>query len=593
MKKTKMLIIGFLLIMIKSYAQLKVGSNASTITSNKNLEVEASNGKKISVNKDDGRAFIENKPSASLTDSVVMRYSDGEVRQISMARLGGALSGYQDSDGDGIPNNTDPDDDNDGILDGSDKCPIVYGCAGATATNGCPSNCGSSSTTDSSSLYFKPSSGSGNIDACMISYMNTGNTLGDFNTYLYKRPNSKARVGAELDIAGDYVIATAGAAGGASNSSATETNQGPGTSDTVFVYKGLKTLYKITTTTTSTYARFCAINSTNFFVSGYGSSSDFVDIYSLADGQVSGIKTFSTPSIERVQGMDASPKGPYLVIVTQTYSVVNSVQVWTYKAYLYKRTATLTYNKVGEVIVVGDSNGGGNTQGNGISVQINDNGDFVIGGYGGKKLQAYTNVNDVWTQQLNRVIANGVGQIGLDNTAITYAVSYENWISNGTVSYDSVYYYSKDITTGVISKVSSIIINEDIANPNYTAPNFTAAARKSWFFNPWGNGEGDATRAWVSTIQTSMGGRSRGNLLLSNCYVVFNHGETGWASFYKWNTARSSLIPVGGFLARTSTTYFKQSVSVDMNTNIIAFGCNSGQTSSVSAMYIGCDGGCK
>jgi hypothetical protein len=592
MKKKIILTIGLLFALVKGYAQVKIGSNATTITSNKYLEVEATNGKKVNINKDDGRVFIENKPSASLTDSVVMRYSDGEIRQISMSRLGGALSGYQDSDGDGIPNNTDTDDDNDGILDGADKCPIVYGCAGTSTTNGCPSNCGSANT-DSSSLYFKPSSGGGNINSCMISYMNTGNTLGEFNTYLYKKPNNKARVGAELDIAGDYVIATAGATGGMSNSSATETNQGPGTSDTVFVYKGLKTLYKITTTTTSTYARFCAINATNFFVSGYGTNSDFVDIYSLADGQVSGIKTFGAPSIERIQGMDASPKGPYLVVVTQTYNVVNSVQVWTYKAYLYKRTSTLTYNKVGEVIVVGDSNTGGNTQGLGISVQINDAGDFVIGAYGGKKLQAFSNSNDVWTEKLYRTIVNGVGQIGIDNIGFSYGVSYENWINNGTVSYDSVYYYTKDITMGNFTKSASILINEDITNPNYSSPSFTAAARKSWFFNPWGNGQGDATRSWVSTLQTSMGGRSRGNLLLSNCYVIFNHGESGWASFYKWNVARSSLTPVGGFLARNNVNYFKQSVSVDMNTNIVVFGCNTGQTSSVSAMYIGCDGGCN
>ena len=52
-----------------------------------------------------------------------MRYSDGEIRQISMSRLGGALSGYQDSDGDGIPNNTDPDDDNDGYNDDIDAFP--------------------------------------------------------------------------------------------------------------------------------------------------------------------------------------------------------------------------------------------------------------------------------------------------------------------------------------------------------------------------------------------------------------------------------------------------------------------------------------
>lgn len=78
MKKKIILTIGLLFALVKGYAQVKIGSNATTITSNKYLEVEATNGKKVNINKDDGRVFIENKPSASLTDSVVMRYSDGD-----------------------------------------------------------------------------------------------------------------------------------------------------------------------------------------------------------------------------------------------------------------------------------------------------------------------------------------------------------------------------------------------------------------------------------------------------------------------------------------------------------------------------------
>jgi hypothetical protein len=121
-------------------AQLKVGSNPTTIGSTNNIEIEAASSDKVFVNKTDGRVFIQNKPTATSVDSVVMRDANGEIRQISIARL----MGMQDFDGDGLPNNTDSDDDGDGIADASDKCPLQYGCASnpaGGATHGCMVNC--------------------------------------------------------------------------------------------------------------------------------------------------------------------------------------------------------------------------------------------------------------------------------------------------------------------------------------------------------------------------------------------------------------------------------------------------------------------
>ncbi|NBA78440.1 hypothetical protein GOQ04_22985, partial [Emticicia sp. ODNR4P] len=100
-----------------THAQVKIGANRTTIATNKNLEIEATNGKKVHVNKDDGRVYIEQRNSAvALTDSVAMMGADGELKHISVSRLTSLLIGYMDTDGDGIPNNTDTDDDGDGVL---------------------------------------------------------------------------------------------------------------------------------------------------------------------------------------------------------------------------------------------------------------------------------------------------------------------------------------------------------------------------------------------------------------------------------------------------------------------------------------------
>jgi hypothetical protein len=124
---------AFALLGTAAQAQLKVGRNPTTITTNKNLEVEATDGKKVSVSKADGKTYVETKPTAATTDSVVMRYTDGELRQMSLARLLGQL----DTDGDGIVDATDPDIDGDGILNAADNCKMQYGCL----PTGCPASC--------------------------------------------------------------------------------------------------------------------------------------------------------------------------------------------------------------------------------------------------------------------------------------------------------------------------------------------------------------------------------------------------------------------------------------------------------------------
>ena len=88
---------------------------------------------------------------------------------------------------------------------------------------------------------------------------------------------------------------------------------------------------------------------------------------------------------------------------------------------------------------------------------------------------------------------------------------------------------------------------------------------------------------------------------LSNCYVVFlksNITNPNYGTIYKWNTTKSSLIPVGGFTYPNNgnSTCF----SVDPANNYLVFGYTNGNTltsldnySNVSYMYLGCDGGCN
>jgi hypothetical protein len=136
----KLILIVTLFLSSIANAQMKVGSNPTTIGTSNNLEVEATSSDKVYVHKVDGRVFIENKPNATFVDSVVMRDVNGEIRQMSITKL---LS-FQDLDGDSQPNFSDNDDDGDGIADSIDKCPIQYGCPSnpvGGSTHGCPVNC--------------------------------------------------------------------------------------------------------------------------------------------------------------------------------------------------------------------------------------------------------------------------------------------------------------------------------------------------------------------------------------------------------------------------------------------------------------------
>lgn len=70
-----------------AFAQVKIGTNPTTIDPANNLEVEAANNKKVSANKTTGTLKVENKPLAAATDSIVTRGADGELHQMSTARL--------------------------------------------------------------------------------------------------------------------------------------------------------------------------------------------------------------------------------------------------------------------------------------------------------------------------------------------------------------------------------------------------------------------------------------------------------------------------------------------------------------------------
>jgi hypothetical protein len=69
------------------FAQVKVGSNPTTINANSNLEVEAANGKKVQVKKDVGTMVIENTPSGALTDSIMTIDATGNVKAMSRTAL--------------------------------------------------------------------------------------------------------------------------------------------------------------------------------------------------------------------------------------------------------------------------------------------------------------------------------------------------------------------------------------------------------------------------------------------------------------------------------------------------------------------------
>ncbi len=582
-------VILFFLVAFAGQAQLKVGSNPTTLTTNKNLEVEASNGKKINVNKDDGRVFIENKPSASLTDSVVMRYSDGEIRQISMARLGGELSGYQDSDGDGIPNNTDPDDDNDGILDGADKCPLVYGCVGDStnvATKGCPNNC---SNPIPNVNPFEPQAGE--LNACMSQIMSRNNSLG-FNTYKTKKPASQygSMYGGEIDIAGEWVISVGGVNRGTTGATV-------GANDSVFIFKGTQLKYKV-----KDAFDYCAINATH----GFTAKGNTINVYDLASTTSVPGQMALTLTGETISAMDASSNGAYLVVLTNSK-----------KAYIFKRNANgVTYAQAGSI-----TTGTVSWQ----TVQTNDYGDFVCSSRvttnagEGATVQAYMNNNDTWSlaverlQDLSTTNDNDlVRQISLDNNYVIIAESKGaitgGWSIPPTVPFsafhDDVTYYKRNsnntLATGVLVR-----INDDIYNYGSSYTTY----QTQWWFNPFIiSAIGSATYSLEpSGFNVFNEGNitafrhARGYLAQSNCYVVFMKSfqtSATYGTIYKWNTTKTSLTPVGGFTYPLNSSAV--SFSIDTKTNYMVFGITGGNTytgstnySNVSYMNLACDGGCN
>ncbi|WP_147300426.1 hypothetical protein [Dyadobacter luteus] len=60
-----LLLLGVSALGTASFAQVKIGTNPTTIGANSNLEVEALNNKKVIVHKDNGTMVIENTPLGS------------------------------------------------------------------------------------------------------------------------------------------------------------------------------------------------------------------------------------------------------------------------------------------------------------------------------------------------------------------------------------------------------------------------------------------------------------------------------------------------------------------------------------------------
>ena len=70
-----------------AFAQVKIGTAPTTIDANSNLEVQATNNKKVIVHKDNGTVVIENTPSGAITDSIMTIDASGNVRAIDKNRL--------------------------------------------------------------------------------------------------------------------------------------------------------------------------------------------------------------------------------------------------------------------------------------------------------------------------------------------------------------------------------------------------------------------------------------------------------------------------------------------------------------------------
>lgn len=86
-----------------AFAQVKIGTNPTTIGATSNLEVEATNNKKVVVNNANGTVIIQNTPLGAASDSIVTVDANGNVRAITKAvlkkKLGMSGSGSMASGG--------------------------------------------------------------------------------------------------------------------------------------------------------------------------------------------------------------------------------------------------------------------------------------------------------------------------------------------------------------------------------------------------------------------------------------------------------------------------------------------------------------
>ncbi|WP_159469793.1 hypothetical protein [Dyadobacter sp. 3J3] len=69
------------------FAQVKIGTNPTVIGATNNLEVEATNNKKVNIRKADGTVVVENTPPGAVTDSIVTVDASGNIKAIDKATL--------------------------------------------------------------------------------------------------------------------------------------------------------------------------------------------------------------------------------------------------------------------------------------------------------------------------------------------------------------------------------------------------------------------------------------------------------------------------------------------------------------------------
>lgn len=105
--KTKQLLVSLFLMfvgMASAVAQVKVGANPGSIGSGSSLEVEATNGKKLIVDKTDGSVTVQSLSAGSASDSVMTFDANGKLTRMSLGRLAKTLSTNYASSAAATPN---------------------------------------------------------------------------------------------------------------------------------------------------------------------------------------------------------------------------------------------------------------------------------------------------------------------------------------------------------------------------------------------------------------------------------------------------------------------------------------------------------